>query len=182
MMGELGTISNLGGQTIGGGATLRPQPDVKVPQVVAVEAGSKGRDLSADLNADPRKGFADDRFRGSAQDRQSTERRLDPAQIPGPSPAFQASVLELEQDLQNTIARVEAARGKRESDAAQGIRPPSPPPETEEAANSRQDDRTGEYSGVNEKDAPSRTILPYPDGDTAVAAPPPPESPALSDD
>lgn len=51
---------------------------------------------------------------------------LDP--MPGPSPAFEASLLELETDLQSVIKRVEAAREKARDLHAVAPELPSPTP------------------------------------------------------
>lgn len=102
---------------VGLNSIVRPAPEAPPPAVPKPEAGLKGGGLSGQMSSNPRNPFTS-RF----SERQG-QAWIDPGQHAGPSPAFQASVLELELDLQNTIARVEAARGKRESDIASGLAP-----------------------------------------------------------
>lgn len=54
----------------------------------------------------------------SFADRISDRERVGPETIPGPTPAFQASLLEIESDLQNVIAMLEAARTRSRDEAA----------------------------------------------------------------
>lgn len=97
---------------VGINSIVRPAPEAPPPAVPVVEASLKGGGLSGRMSSDSRNAAS------SGEHRRAEPGRADQDQLAGPSPAFQASILELELDLQNTIARVEAARGKRESDLA----------------------------------------------------------------
>lgn len=112
-MAEFSGIPPLGLNSI-----VRPAPAAPPPAVPGVEAGLKGGGLSGQMSSDARQSVPT-RARAPEQAKAETgSGRPDPQQLAGPSPSFQASVLELELDLQNTIARVEAKRGRRESDIA----------------------------------------------------------------
>jgi hypothetical protein len=103
---------------VGINSIVRPAPVSPPPAIPDVEPGLKGGGLSGQMMSNARQQVPG-RARPHDQVTPDPRRRgADPAQLAGPSPAFQASVLELELDLQNTIARVEAARGRRESEIA----------------------------------------------------------------
>ncbi len=104
---------------VGNSSVVRPAPMAPPPAVPGVEASLKGGGLSGRMDAQGRApGPGRTGLQSSGTADEDRPRQADRDQLAGPSPAFQASVLELELDLQNTIARVEAARGKRESEMA----------------------------------------------------------------
>lgn len=119
-IGELGALSSFGG----GIAPARISPETAVPAVAPIEPGQHSHGASPQMDSGQRGADTGVRDRHRADNPAETgaqrAERPDPNVLTGPSPAFQASVLELEQDLQNVIARLEAARGKRESDTAMG--------------------------------------------------------------
>lgn len=196
MIGELGAISNTGSQTLGGGAAPRPDPVAKPPPVTSVEGGTGGRELSADLNSGQPGTTPDRRFAtkdGVDGPDTFAARRTDPDQIAGPSPAFQASVLEIETDLQNSIARIEAARAKAESDAAQRIGAEQAPGHIEPHADDRTEDAAADTAirpaEVGRPDIPAAPSEHADDMDKAATDPdspvtdpatPPPGAPATT--
>ncbi|GAA3856290.1 hypothetical protein [Celeribacter arenosi] len=118
----------------GGGFVQRASVDTHQPAVPEVAPVSKGEttsnhqgtglpDYRSHTNTDTQSSDTKDgetvaRLRAE-QDAQETARaaRTDENVIAGPTPAFQASVLEVERDLKNVIARVEAKR-TRDADSA----------------------------------------------------------------
>lgn len=113
----------------GGGFAARQIPDQPVPAVPEVaksatdgsatstrDETSRGQNGS-NTNADREKPQNDAAYAPSA--------RHDENIIAGPTPAFQASVLEVESDLKNVIAKVEAKRTQLADEAAIA---PSPAP------------------------------------------------------
>ena len=96
-----------------------PQPPVR-PPVTMVAAGA---DAGSAGTATDGRASGDSRHPGStplpADPRAS---RPDRFTLAGPSPAFQASILEVERDFRNVLARIEATRAKAEADLAFGTR------------------------------------------------------------
>jgi len=89
---------------------LRKQNDVK-----KVKPGAKAGDTSSNTEQMPGQEARAAEARDIAALRREMERRDLSA---GPSPAFQISLLEVDTDIQQVIARVEAARGQaRDADA-----------------------------------------------------------------
>ena len=117
-MGDLTSTTPL----TGGVALLRNTAAPLPPAVPTIEKGSDSRGLSGRMASDagpqtaphPRKALDS----ADRQARQDQPKKPDPKALTGPSPAFQASVLELELDLQIAIARTQAARSRQESDIA----------------------------------------------------------------
>lgn len=114
----------------GGGISHRPPPDHLGPQVPEVTAIAD--DASATFNKgsnlpgqngdtfDTSKSKRDDAgaYAPTASRETPTEKpRFDADTLTGPTPSFQASLLEVESDLRNVIAQVEAKRAQQ-SDAA----------------------------------------------------------------
>ena len=112
-MGEFAGIPPFGG----GGVSVRPLNDTAKPAIQPVAGGSAGQGTSARMD----QGRADLPFMPKSKERDGEQAEYGPHVLTGPSPAFQASVLEMERDLKQTIARLEAARGKQESDVAMGV-------------------------------------------------------------
>jgi hypothetical protein len=99
------------------------------PRIPVIEKGSDSSGLSGRMtsHANPqtvlqsRKANEPAASQPDVQLHQGRQGKPDPNALTGPSPAFQASLLELELDLQNSIARTQAARSRRESEIASGI-------------------------------------------------------------
>ncbi|WP_424943927.1 hypothetical protein [Aliiroseovarius crassostreae] len=64
----------------------------------------------------------DDRSTEARQIIANRERVRDPSTQPGPTPTFQITLLEVEQDLMNILARIEASRAKDRD--AEALKPP----------------------------------------------------------
>lgn len=94
-----------------------PQPPVR-PPVTMVAAGA---DAGSAGTATDGRASGDSRHPGStplpADPRSS---RPDRFTLAGPSPAFQASILEVERDFRNVLARIQATRAKAEADVVFG--------------------------------------------------------------
>lgn len=114
----------------GGGVSLRSPPQnlgQTVPEVAAIADDTsatfnKGSNLpgqngdsfdTSELNRDTAGAYAP----SDPRDTYTQKPRFDVDTLTGPTPAFQASLLEVESDLRNVIARVEAERAQA-SDAA----------------------------------------------------------------
>jgi hypothetical protein len=100
-----------------------PQPPVR-PPVTAVsagaDAGSAGTATDGRASGDSRRpGFAS----APTDPRNAPPDRFT---LAGPSPAFQASILEVERDFRNVLARIEATRAKAEADVVFGTRARDP--------------------------------------------------------
>ena len=89
---------------------LRKANDVK-----KVQPGAKAGDTTADVGQKP----GQDARAAEARDIVALRREMERRDLPaGPPPSFQVSLLEVEADIQQVIARVEAARTQaREADA-----------------------------------------------------------------
>ncbi len=125
-MGDFAGILPFGG----GGVPIRSQNDTPKPAIQPVAGGSSGQGASARMD----QGRAELPFMPRSKERDPGREEYGPHVLTGPSPAFQASVLEMERDLKQTIARLEAARGKQESDVAMGTLERSEAPEDAEAS------------------------------------------------
>jgi hypothetical protein len=115
----------------GGGISHRPPPDHLGPKVPAVAAlandssatSKKGTDLPGQNgdSFDTSKSKRDDvgAYAPSDPREKSSEKpRFDADTLTGPTPSFQASLLEVESDLRNVIAQVEAKRAQKTDQAA----------------------------------------------------------------
>ncbi|MFT6526662.1 MAG: hypothetical protein ACJAYH_000345 [Celeribacter sp.] len=114
----------------GGGISHRPPPDhlgPKVPEVTAIANDAsatfnKGTDLPSQNgdSFDTSKSKRDDAGAYAPSDPHEKlfeKPHFDADTLTGPTPSFQASLLEVESDLRNVIAQVEAKRAQK-SDAA----------------------------------------------------------------
>ena len=133
----------------GGGVPIRSQNDTPKPAIQPVASGAAGQGVGARMD----QGRPDRPLlpNGKDQDTPSQQRGgrdYGPHVLTGPTPAFQASVLEMERDLKQTIARLEATRGKQESDAAMGFLDPADLPADESA------EATGMPTEAAEPDTP----------------------------
>lgn len=118
-MGEIAGLPQLGG----GGIPLRLNTDRNGQGVPPVEATPKGRGLDGRMPSGGGGARAEARRGDPMPDQETPPRRLDVHTLTGPSPAFQATVLELERELRQSMARIEAAQGLPE--AASAIAPPA---------------------------------------------------------
>jgi len=125
-MGDFAGILPFGG----GGVPIRSQNDTPKPAIQPVAGGSAGQGASARMD----QGRAELPLMPRSRERGAGRDDYGPHVLTGPTPAFQASVLEMERDLQQTIARLEAARGKQESDVAMGMLDQTEAPENAEAS------------------------------------------------
>ena len=123
-MGDFAGILPFGG----GGVPIRSPNDTPKPAIQPVAGGSAGQGASARMD----QGRAELPFMPKSKERGADHEEYGPHVLTGPTPAFQASVLEMERDLQQTIARLEAARGMQESDAAMGVLDQAETPEDAE--------------------------------------------------
>ncbi len=117
-MGDLAGIPPFGG----GGVAIRPHEHAAPPAVPAVEPSLD----SQGLNGQTTKNDAHD-VRFAKQDRTDVDAAPVPAlqrdpidrhALAGPTPAFQVSLLEMDRQLQDALARMEAAHSQPESEAA----------------------------------------------------------------
>lgn len=126
-MDALAPIQSLGAGVI----PIRAQAGVSAVALTPVEASSSGRGPQARMDTDPQNagriqlrdrrdgdsggnGTGSDTGIAYREDRQ----RIDDSTLIGPSPAFQANVLELERDLRRAIERLESERSRAEAEAA----------------------------------------------------------------
>ena len=125
-MGDLAGILPIGS----GGSTVRPHVETTTQAVPAVQSTVAGQSLASQNGSGGSQGKGQ---KGTESDTAPAFKRkspVDPNAHAGPTPAFQVSVLEMDKDLQQALARLEAERSKPENDAA--IAPVSQP-ETQEA-------------------------------------------------
>ncbi|WP_172296748.1 hypothetical protein [Pseudoruegeria sp. HB172150] len=117
-MGEFAPIQ----QTLGGGVLpIRAHTEAIAPVLAPVESTSGGRGPQARMDtATPPLARPSTRERGESDTaaRMPERPKIDEFTLIGPSPAFQANVLELERDLQRAIERLEAERSRVEAEAA----------------------------------------------------------------
>ena len=87
----------------------------KLNDVKKVQPGAKAGDMTSDIGQQP----GQDARAAEARDITALRREMERRELPaGPPPSFQVSLLEVETDIQQVIARVEAARTRaREADA-----------------------------------------------------------------
>ncbi|MDF0596168.1 hypothetical protein [Psychromarinibacter halotolerans] len=119
-MGEFAPINALGGGFI----PIRAHHAVNANALAPVESSSGGRGAQARMDADPQSVRL--AGRGSGREQAETESgpayrerpEIDDFTLIGPSPAFQANVLELERDLRRAIERLESERSRAEAEAA----------------------------------------------------------------
>lgn len=97
---------------------LHPPPD---PRKVAPGTGPGRTDADPDRLPGQETGTARDR---------AARAPVDPQTPAGPPPAFEITLLEMEADLRQIIARIEAARAHRHEDAAAPVETPDGPPQT----------------------------------------------------
>lgn len=153
----------------GGGFSQRVPPDQPRPSIPHIaqpandgtSTSQKGRDLpgqngdthsktrsTSDAAQDAPKARGDGKTTPDAWDE---PKRLDPYTLTGPTPAFQASVLEMESDLRNVIAQVEAKRALKTDESAIA---PSPASALDRAPSgltgTSKGAQTGKYLGQNQ--------------------------------
>ncbi|MGH1330622.1 MAG: hypothetical protein ACRBBK_07050 [Paracoccaceae bacterium] len=113
-MTELSGMPSFGG----GGFVHHTAPASEKPAIEPISQSAKGGTATdtrgEDLSGAPGKLVKDISF----ADRISDRERVSPETLAGPTPAFQASLLEIESDLQNVIAKLEAARTRSRDEAA----------------------------------------------------------------
>ncbi len=114
-MGELAPLPALGGGVI----PIRG-PVVTGAVLVPIENSSKGQGAQARMDTAPQAQRVPQRARGEADEtpRADNAQRIDDSTLLGPSPAFQANVLELERDLRRAIERLESERSRAEAEVA----------------------------------------------------------------
>ena len=107
----------------GGGVNIRQTPDSPAPQVPVVEATLKGQSLSSrgSSNASQHESGHQGGHNPKPDSPQIHE-PIDPNVLPGPPPAFQISLLELDRDLAQTLARLNATQAiQSDANAIAGI-------------------------------------------------------------
>jgi hypothetical protein len=102
------------------------QPVTRVAAPASGSAAGNATDGRAAEDAAQRQGRAP----SQPDPRQSPPDRFT---LAGPTPAFQASLLEIEAGFKNALARLEAARAKSEADRAFGAQPRTQPGDTTNA-------------------------------------------------
>ncbi|RPE71837.1 hypothetical protein EDD53_0967 [Pacificibacter maritimus] len=119
-----------GVQAVSGGGTIRSNADLSVPAVPKVAEATHGGDTGDNQKANLPRQTGESGSKTIAQDQSgpyepkpvsdtNTPREdYDPNMLTGPTPSFQASVLEVESDLRNIIAQVEAKRAITLDEAA----------------------------------------------------------------
>jgi hypothetical protein len=132
-----------------------PQPPVRPPVTVVTAGADAG---SAGTAADGR-ASGDSRHPGpAALPPDPRASRPDRFTLTGPSPAFQASILEVERDFRNVLARIEATRAKAEVDVVFGTQASTPDDENPGPAAASADpaQRTGPPSDTGPAEAPDQ--------------------------
>ncbi len=109
-MGDLAGIPPFGG----GGVNLRPFIDTTPAAVPAVEPSVGGQALTGRMSSGSQNAG------GRSSDRQTAahpvlQEPFDEHALPGPPPTFQVTLLEVDQHLMRTLARINAANGFRNS-------------------------------------------------------------------
>lgn len=100
---------------------LAPPPALARPPVTQVAGAAPGGGAGSATDGQGSLGA------GAGQSRDPLKwDRPDRFTLTGPTPAFQASILEVERDFRNIIARIEANRAKAEADEAFGLEPAVP--------------------------------------------------------
>lgn len=119
---------------VGAQATYAARAPVhKPPEVMRIDKS----DASSKSGADPRQASQNEANSADAQRILSRLTMVSDMEKPaGPPPSFEISLLEMEQSLHNTLARMEVSRGQ-ERDAA-GIRPYSEPSGSVQAPDANQ--------------------------------------------
>ena len=103
-MVELAGIPPFGG----GGVNIRQTNTPPAPAVPAVEAAATGQGLSGRMSSNQSQSESgSDRHNAPSLALPGPD-RPDPHALPGPPPAFQISLLELDRDLAQTLARLNA--------------------------------------------------------------------------
>ena len=111
---------------LGGHASLAAQMPTRTPPEVPVVDESRRTDQTqTDANTAHRDGHA------AEAARDLREARRDPDVQTGPPPTFDVTLLEVEQDLQATLARLEATRNHDRDAEAVRARAPEPQPVNE---------------------------------------------------
>lgn len=97
----------------------------RAAEVARIEPGTGAQDAGREARQHP----GQDRAAAEARDLAALRREMDRRSLPpGPPPAFKLSLLEMDQDLQRTIARVEARRAEaRSAEALQAENPGAAP-------------------------------------------------------
>lgn len=105
---------------LGGGAIPIRGPAGRGTILVPVEPGGKGRGAEARMDGAPQSPHPPARIErrdDTAPDAAAPE-PIDESTLLGPTPAFQANVLELERDLRQAIERLESERARAEAEVA----------------------------------------------------------------
>ncbi|MFT6605943.1 MAG: hypothetical protein ACJA2X_001119 [Halocynthiibacter sp.] len=113
-MTELSGVPSFGGGGFVHHTAPAPEKPAIEPISQSAKSGTATDNKSEDRSNDARKLVQDISF----ADRISDRERVSPETLAGPTPAFQASLLEIESDLQNVIAKLEAARTRSRDEAA----------------------------------------------------------------
>jgi len=116
-MGDLAPIPALGANV----APVRVNTEPQTTIVAAVAGSSDSRGAQARMDTAPqpfRQPVRTDQTDTQTETGLRQRAALDDFTLVGPTPAFQANVLELERDLQRTIDRMEAERSRVEAEAA----------------------------------------------------------------
>jgi hypothetical protein len=152
-----------------------PQAPVR-PPVTAVsagtDAGNAGTATDGRTSGDSRPGSA-----SSPTDPRNAP--PDRFTLAGPSPAFQASILEVERDFRNVLARIEATRAKAEADVVFGTRARDPaeerpplPVSASPSAETKREGRKSEAPAEPEGNAAPSKDEPVARAETAEEPPP----------
>ena len=164
-MGDLAGILPIGG----GGSTVRPHVETTTQAVPAVQSSVAGQSLAGQNGSGGSQGKGQKSNGADTAPAFLRKSPVDPNAHAGPTPAFQVSVLEMDKDLQQALARLEAKHAKPENDAAI-----APAPKAEAVAATRKED-------VSEP-APEVKVEPSTDaGDSSGAAPAPVEAETVSE-
>ena len=113
-MGDLAGILPIGG----GGSTVRPHVESTTQAVPAVQSSVAGQSLAGQNGSGGSQGKGQKSYGADSAPAFKRKSPVDPNAHAGPTPAFQVSVLEMDKDLQQALARLEAEHAKPENDAA----------------------------------------------------------------
>ena len=105
---------------VGGLAMRHPLETSKqaVPEVAKTATDGSATNKRGDTSSDQNGAYSQSKRDSVVSEQQRKDAVRDETVLTGPTPAFQASILEVEKDLRNVIARVEAKRTQQSDEAA----------------------------------------------------------------
>ncbi len=142
-MGDFASVASMGAHVLPVRVSADPQAAIALAPVAS---SSSGRGAQARMDTSPQvstRPAMRDRGEDDSKPIFKDRTQIDDFTLVGPTPAFQANVLELERDLQRAIDRLEAERGRVEAETAMKIEKAEARADAAEA-DSAQATKTGE--------------------------------------